>query len=80
MERSLLSEREIAVLELVARGLSNRAIGAALFISEATVKYHLHHVFQKLGASDRTEAAVLALRQGLIQPDSRRASDPPKDS
>ncbi len=61
------TERERAVLELVAKGLSNRAIGVALFISEATVKYHLHHIFQKLGASDRTEAAVLAVRRGLIR-------------
>jgi DNA-binding NarL/FixJ family response regulator len=62
------SEREISVLALVAKGHSNRAIGETLFISEATVKYHLHHIFQKLGVSDRTEAAVLAVKRGLIDP------------
>jgi DNA-binding NarL/FixJ family response regulator len=61
------SERQVAVLTLVAKGLSNRAIGATLFISEATVKYHLQHIFEKLGVRDRTEAAVLAVRRGLIQ-------------
>jgi ATP/maltotriose-dependent transcriptional regulator MalT len=61
-----LSERERSVLELVAQGLSNRAIGAVLFISEATVKYHLQRIYAKLGVSDRTEAVVQAMRRGLL--------------
>jgi DNA-binding NarL/FixJ family response regulator len=60
------SPREVAVLELLARGLKNRSIGTSLQISEAMVKYHLQQIYNKLGVSDRTEAAVVALRRGLI--------------
>ena len=60
------SEREIEVLTLVARGLTNRAIGRQLAISEATVKTHLVHVFAKLGVTDRTSAVTAALERGLI--------------
>ena len=61
----LLSEREVAVLEAVARGLSNREIGKQLWISEQTVKFHLRNVYRKLGVSSRTEAARYAYRSGL---------------
>ena len=60
-----LSEREAAVLEAVARGLSNREIGRQLWISEQTVKFHLRNVYRKLGVSSRTEAARYAYRSGL---------------
>jgi DNA-binding NarL/FixJ family response regulator len=60
------TERELEVLELVARGLTNRAIGRQLAISEATVKTHLVHLFTKLGVADRTAAVTVALERGLI--------------
>ena len=62
----LLTPRERSVLELVARGLTNRAVGSELFISEKTVSVHLSRAMAKLGAHSRTEAVALALRDGLI--------------
>jgi DNA-binding NarL/FixJ family response regulator len=62
-----LSSREIEVLELVARGHSNGAIGKALHISTATVKTHLIHIFNKLEVSDRTAAVTVALERGIIR-------------
>ncbi|MET4637855.1 response regulator transcription factor [Mycetocola sp. 2940] len=64
--RPKLSARELDVLRLVAAGNSNPAIAGRLFISEATVKTHLLHVFEKLGVSDRTRAVTLALELGLL--------------
>jgi DNA-binding NarL/FixJ family response regulator len=61
-----LTSRELGVLALVAKGLSNKEIGAALFVSEDTIKTHLKHVFSKLGVGDRTEAALLAIQRGVI--------------
>jgi DNA-binding NarL/FixJ family response regulator len=61
------SEREIEVLTLVARGLTNRAIGRQLAISEATVKTHLVHLFSKLDVTDRTAAVTVAVERGLIR-------------
>ena len=61
-----LTTREISVLELVAKGLSNKEIAAALFLAEDTVKNHLKHVFAKLEVSDRTEAVLLAVQRGII--------------
>lgn len=61
-----LSAREIEVLRLVARGLTNADIGRALFISEATVKTHLLRVFSKLDVSDRTAAVTTAMSRGLL--------------
>ncbi|WP_329040735.1 response regulator transcription factor [Streptomyces sp. NBC_00178] len=61
-----LSAREREVLGLVARGTSNRAIAAELFISEATVKTHLAHVFAKLGAKDRAAAVAVAYERGIL--------------
>ena len=51
----------------VAEGKSNREIGETLFISEATVKIHLSHLFEKLGASSRTDAVAKAVERGLIR-------------
>jgi DNA-binding NarL/FixJ family response regulator len=65
-ETTLLSERETAVLDAVARGLSNREIGRQLWISEQTVKFHLRNVYRKLGISSRTEAARYAYRTGRV--------------
>jgi DNA-binding NarL/FixJ family response regulator len=61
-----LSPRETEVLALVAQGSSNPAIAKALFLSEATVKTHLLHVFEKLGVSDRTRAVTKAMELGLL--------------
>lgn len=63
-----LTEREIEVLRLVATGLSNRDIGAVLFIAESTVKTHVEHIISKLGVSDRVQAAVWAARNSLTNP------------
>jgi DNA-binding NarL/FixJ family response regulator len=62
-----LTAREVAVLELVAKGMSNKEIGAALFVAEDTVKNHLKHIYAKLGVGDRTEAALLAVQRGIIR-------------
>ncbi|WP_313025391.1 response regulator transcription factor [Mobilicoccus sp.] len=62
-----LTDRELAVVEAVARGLSNRAAAKELFISEATVKTHLVHVFEKLGVDSRTAAVAAARDAGLIR-------------
>jgi len=64
--RERLTAREREVLELVAEGRSNRAIAAALGISEHTVKFHLASIYGKLGASTRTQAVRRGLRRGLI--------------
>jgi DNA-binding NarL/FixJ family response regulator len=61
-----LTPREVAVLELVAKGLSNREIGAALSTKPGTVKTHLERVYAKLGVGDRTAAALMAIERGLI--------------
>ncbi|MFE7459748.1 response regulator transcription factor [Streptomyces sp. NPDC057554] len=69
-----LTRRQKEVLNLLAQGLSNRRIGRALHITEQTVKAHLHMVYHKLGVADRTEAVVMAMRQGLVQ--QQRREDP----
>ncbi|MHA7132153.1 LuxR C-terminal-related transcriptional regulator [Oerskovia turbata] len=61
-----LTAREAEVLALVARGLSNPAIGRELFISEATVKTHLLRAFAKLGVDDRTRAVTVAIERGIL--------------
>lgn len=60
------SKREKQVLELLAEGLMNRAIGAKLFISESTVKFHVRAILSKLNASNRTEAVSIAVKSGII--------------
>ncbi len=61
-----LSERELEILRLVAKGASNKEIAAALFIAEGTVKNHLTHILSKLGVRDRTQAALKARELGWI--------------
>lgn len=62
-----LTQREVEVLGHVATGNRNRDIAGKLFISEETVKVHIKHVMEKLGASDRTEAVAIGVRRGIIQ-------------
>ena len=64
-----LSAREIEILAHVARGRTNKDIGTALFISEATVKTHLLHIFAKLEVQDRTQAVTVALDRGMLRLD-----------
>jgi DNA-binding NarL/FixJ family response regulator len=63
----LLTDRERDVLQHVAGGSRNREIGERLLISEETVKVHVKHIMEKLGANDRTEAVTIAVRRGIIQ-------------
>jgi DNA-binding NarL/FixJ family response regulator len=63
-----LSQRELEVLALIARGSTNREAAAQLFISEATVKTHLLHVYAKLGVKDRAAAVAVAFERGLLTP------------
>ncbi len=62
-----LTIREIDVLRLIAAGNRNRDIAERLFISEETVKVHVKHIMEKLGATDRTQAVAIAVRRGIIQ-------------
>jgi two-component system NarL family response regulator len=62
-----LTDREVEVLRLVAAGRSNREIGEALHIAEGTVKAHVNNILNKMGANDRTHAAMLALQRGLFR-------------
>jgi len=64
-----LTAREIGVLELVARGKSNKEIAADLSIAEVTVKLHVGHILTKLGVNDRTQATTTALQRGIVHLD-----------
>jgi DNA-binding NarL/FixJ family response regulator len=64
-----LTERELEVLRLIARGLSNAEIGRELYISDTTVKTHITHILQKLNLRDRVQAVVLAHETGLLRAD-----------
>ena len=66
--RDDLTPRERQVLELIGQGLSNKRIALELGVSEKTVKTHVGHVLAKLGVTDRTQAALLAVRSGLLSP------------
>jgi DNA-binding NarL/FixJ family response regulator len=66
MSRPQLTPREQEVLELIAQGKSNSEIAETLHLSESAIKYHANHVFSKLGVSDRTQAALLAIKRGMI--------------
>ena len=61
-----LTEREVEVLQLVMEGNRNRDVANQLFIAEETVKAHIKHIMEKLGASDRTEAVAIGVRRGII--------------
>ncbi len=63
----VLSERELEVLNLIAKGAANKEIAAGLCISESTVKTHIQTIFQKLGVGDRTEAVTEAIKKGIIR-------------
>ena len=67
-DKPLLSDREKEIVQHVAQGFRNREIGEKLFISEQTVKNHLHNIFDKLGVSDRLELALYAIHHRLIEP------------
>lgn len=64
-----LTPREREVLQLIAGGKSNQEVGAALFISEGTVKGHVVNILEKLGAGDRTQAVTIAIKRGIIRVD-----------
>jgi len=66
MPRSELTARELEVLRLIVKGMSNKEIAATLFITEGTVKIHVNNVLGKLGVSDRTKAATTALQRGIV--------------
>jgi two-component system NarL family response regulator len=67
MVRSALTQRELEILEMVVRGLTNKQIGNALGISENTARNHINSVIRKLDVSGRTEAATAAIQQGLVR-------------
>jgi DNA-binding NarL/FixJ family response regulator len=68
-----LTERELDVFRLIARGHSNAEIGRELYISDTTVKTHITHILQKLNLRDRVQAVVLAYQTGLFEGDARRS-------
>jgi two-component system NarL family response regulator len=66
MSNPELSERELAVLRLVAQGMSNLEIASDLSISESTVKSHVNRILSKLGVNDRTQAVIVAVKRGIV--------------
>ena len=66
MPRSELTARELEVLKLIVKGMSNKEIASALLITEGTVKIHVNNMLAKLGVSDRTKAATTALQRGIV--------------
>ena len=66
--RHTLSERELEILVIVAHGATNRQVASQLFISEATVKTHLLHIYEKLGVNDRAAAVAAGYERGLLTP------------
>jgi len=67
LDRPHLSPRELEVLDLIVRGLSNKQIAYDLKISQETAKNHVKHIFEKLDVRNRTQAATIAFRLGIIQ-------------
>jgi two-component system nitrate/nitrite response regulator NarL len=72
-DKPLLSDREKQVVELVAQGRRNKEIGEKLFISEETIKNHMHNIFDKLGVSDRLELALYAIHHRMIESESPKS-------
>ncbi len=66
-DEETLSERELQILRLVAAGKANKEIAVELNLADDTIKAHLRRIFAKLGANDRTQAAILAVKRGLIE-------------
>jgi DNA-binding NarL/FixJ family response regulator len=66
-----LSQRELEIVGYVARGLTNRAIGDTLNLSENTIRNHLRSILDKLGLANRVQVATLALKQGLAKPQNK---------
>jgi two-component system, NarL family, response regulator len=66
MSNPKLSDRELDVLRLMAQGMSNQEIGAALNVGESTVKSHVNRILSKLGVSDRTQAVIVAIKRGIV--------------
>jgi DNA-binding NarL/FixJ family response regulator len=66
MSDEALTAREVEILQQIAEGNRNRDIAERLFISEGTVKVHIQHIMEKLGANDRTQAITIAVRRGII--------------
>ena len=71
---SALTARELQILQFAATGLSNGRIGDRLGLSEDTIKTHMRHAYQRLGARDRAHAVFLGCRAGLLNPADARAS------
>jgi len=66
-DENALTKREVQVLKLLAEGMYNREIGEKLFISEKTVKNHVSSIFKKIGVTDRTQAAVYAIKNNIVE-------------
>ncbi len=69
MTHAALTTRELEVLNMVVKGMTNKEIGALLHVAEVTVKQHVSHLFQKLNVNDRTQAATVALQRGIVHLD-----------
>jgi two-component system NarL family response regulator len=67
MMRSSLTARELEILNMLSKGLTNKQTGKALKISENTVRNHVNSILEKLEVADRTEAVTVAIQQGIIQ-------------
>ncbi len=71
MDENKLTPREIEVLRLVAKGFTNQTIAKMLYTTTGTVNLHVHHIIQKLGVSNRTQAVTWAIRNRLTEDDAK---------
>jgi two-component system NarL family response regulator len=67
LNRAALSPRELDILRLIVKGLSNQEISEALNITRGTVKWHVNIILRRLGVSDRTQAVVVAVQRGIVE-------------